>query len=131
MNKINRLRILHSAALLSPPSGIISQMKWENDAAKEIGIPWKTRMYCPKNSVDEAETICYDQSVDAAKITNPLFKVIAWFKLRINYYEWLKSQTDNYDVFVLRYYVHDPFQWWFVKKRRYPSLFCSPYFRGS
>jgi glycosyltransferase involved in cell wall biosynthesis len=123
MNKINKLRILHSAALLNPPSGIINQMKWENNAAKEMGIPWKTRMYCPKSSVVEDETICYDQSVDAAKITNPLFKVIAWFSLRINYYQWLKNQTHNYDIFVLRYYVHDPFQWWFVKNAPIPVYF--------
>lgn len=123
MNKVNKLKVLHTAALLNPPSGIVSQMKWENNAAKDLAIPWKTRMYCPKSSVADDEIICYDQNLDSVKITNIYLKAIAWFRLRINYYQWLKNQESAYDIFVLRYYVHDPFQWWFVKNASIPVYF--------
>lgn len=111
-----KLRILHSAALLSPPSGILAQMEWEQDAAKSLGIDWQVRMYCPKNSLNHADVIHYDTTIDAQQLTLPMAKLLAWFKLRYNYHRWLLQQQDRFDIFLLRYYVHDPFQLAFVHR---------------
>lgn len=116
----NKLRILHSAALLSPPSGILSQMQWEQDAANSLGIDWQVRMYCPKNSVNKADIIHYDTTIDKEQLVYPLGKLLAWLKLRRNYHRWLLEQQDRFDIFLLRYYVHDPFQLAFVLRCKKP-----------
>ncbi len=107
-------RVLHTAALLRPTSGMCTQMDWELDAAKALGIEWQVKMYCPKNSPGIFGVMYYDSKVDANHLTNPLAKLLGWLKLRYNYHRWLKKQEENTDIFLLRYYVHDPFQYWFV-----------------
>lgn len=107
-------RVLHSAALLSPPSGILHQMNWEQEAAINLGIDWQVRMYCPKNSCENANVLVHDTNVDSKKIRSPLSKIVAWFRLRRNYHRWLLQQQNNIDIFLLRYYVHDPYQLTFL-----------------
>ena len=118
-----KVRVLHSAALLSPPSGITTQMAWEQDAARELDIDWQVKMYCPKNCQAKAYVLHHDAKIDAAKIKNPIKKAFAWFALRRNYHRWLIEQQNHVDVFLLRYYVHDPFQLFFVKRCKKPVFF--------
>lgn len=118
-----RLRVLHSAALLSPPSGILAQMDIEQEAAKPLGIDWVVRMYCPKNSSNKARVLHYDDDIDAQKLTSNWVKLFAWLKLRRNYHRWLLRQQDRFDIFLLRYYVHDPFQLDFVRRCKKPVYF--------
>jgi glycosyltransferase involved in cell wall biosynthesis len=117
------LRVLHSAALLRPPSGILHQMQWEQEAARKLGITWDVKMYCPVNSVAQNIVTHFDEKVNTKKIKSPFAKIIAWFQLRKNYHKWLMSLTDKYDLFILRYYVHDPFQLWFLKHCPKPVYF--------
>lgn len=114
------LRILHSAALLSPSSGMLSQMQWEQEAADTLGISWQVKMYCPMKAKGDYAVMQHDPTIDAASLILPWGKLIAWFKLRLNYHRWLLLQQDEIDVFLLRYYVHDPFQLWFVKRCKKP-----------
>ncbi|MCK4078406.1 glycosyltransferase family 4 protein [Acinetobacter radioresistens] len=114
------IKVLHTAALLSPPSGIISQMTWEQDAALNLDIEWRVQMYCPLNSENISSVSFFDKNIDRLSIKTPLDKLIAWFKLRRNYHEWLLNQQDDIDIFVLRYYVHDPFQLRFLKRCKKP-----------
>lgn len=111
----SRPRVLHSAALLRPPSGILNQMQWEQEAAHRLEIPWKTVMYCPDHSTQPNTITHFDHRINMGKSGSLLKKVGDWIKLRRNYHQWLNSQIDNYDIFLLRYYVHDPYQWYFVK----------------
>jgi len=114
------LRILHSAALLSPPSGIVTQMQWEQDAARALGIAWQVAMYCPKNSANAASVSVADSHINAQSLKSPWRKLLAWFQLRHRYHQWLLAQQDAVDVFVLRHYVHDPFQYAFIKRCKKP-----------
>lgn len=114
------MRVLHAAALLSPPSGILNQMRWEQQAADEIGISWQVKMFCPVGLVDSEGIIQESTLVGSADLKNRLGKVFAWLKLRWEYHRWLKSQEDSVDVFVLRYYVHDPFQLIFLRSCKKP-----------
>lgn len=116
-------RIFHSAALLSPPSGILAQMEWEQDAAKSLGIEWQVKMYCPTNSQNRATVMHYDDTIDAKKLQSPAYKLHAWIKLRRNYHRWLLAQQNIFDIFLLRYYVHDPYQWAFVQHCKKPVYF--------
>ncbi len=118
-----KLRVLHSAALLSPPSGILAQMDWEQDAANSLGLDWQVRMYCPIDSRNNATVLHYDNAIDAQQLQSPMGKLLAWIKLRRNYHHWLLQQQDHFDIFLLRYYVHDPFQLSFVKRCNKPVYF--------
>ena len=114
------LRVLHSAALLSPPSGIVTQMQWEQDAANALGIAWRVAMYGPKNSANHAAVSVEDPRIDAQSLKNPGHKLLAWVQLRQRYHQWLLAQQDAVDVFVLRHYVHDPFQYAFIRRCKRP-----------
>lgn len=118
-----KLRVLHSAALLSPPSGILAQMDWEQDAANTLGLDWKVHMYCPIHSRNKAAVLHCDNAIDAQQLQSPMGKLLAWIKLRRNYHRWLLQQQDRFDIFLLRYYVHDPFQLAFVRRCKKPVYF--------
>lgn len=117
------LHILHSAALLSPSFGIIQQMQHEQNAANQLGISWEVKMYCPYN-INSCYNIIYrDKKIKNENGDKFCSKIIPWIKLRYNYIRWLFQQQDHVDIFLLRYYVHDPFQLWFVKKCKKPVFF--------
>lgn len=120
MKNKKTMRVLHSAALLSPPSGILAQMNWEQDAANNLGLNWKVQMYCPINHLNKVGVLYYDDSVDAQSINSPIKKLLSWIMLRRNYHHWLLQQQDKFDIFILRYYVHDPFQLAFVYRCKKP-----------
>lgn len=117
------LRILHSAALLSPPSGILAQMGWEQEAAHTLGIDWQVRMYCPANTPNTANILQPDTAIDHKKMKSPASKMMAWMRLRRNYHQWLLQQEGKVDIFILRYYVHDPYQLAFVRACKKPVYF--------
>lgn len=138
-------KILHSAALLSPPLGVIHQMQWERDAAVSLGLDWDVKMYCPMGNQNCKTIAQYDSHVSIRHLHGVFSKLRAWVLLRINYYRWLRSIEGNYDAIVLRYYVHDLFQLiylWTAKKPVFlvchtlevPELLMertpSAYFRG-
>lgn len=117
------LSVLHSAALLRPSSGMCTQMAWEQEAAEALGIEWIVKMYCPKNSPGDFGVMHIDKNVDYKLLNNSLSKLFGWIRLRYNYHKWLLQQQNTIDVFLLRYYVHDPFQYWFAKRSRKPIYF--------
>lgn len=114
------MRILHSAALLSPPSGILNQMRWEQQVSDELGIDWQVKMFCPAGSVSSEKIIQESRSTKTGEMRSKFGKAWAWLKLRREYHRWLKSQEDKFDAFLLRYYVHDPFQLLFLKSCKKP-----------
>lgn len=115
------MKFLHAAALLRPPSGIINQMRWEHEAANELGIDWRVKLYCPHGWIEPEEFIEESHTVKAG---NPAkAKPTDWLRFRYGYYQWLLSKVDNYDAFVLRYYVHDPFQLLFARRCSKPVYF--------
>lgn len=115
------MKFLHAAALLRPPSGIIHQMRWEYEAARELGIDWDVKLYCPKGWM---ELEGFVQESPKVKAGNPnKGKPMDWMRFRFEYHKWLMGQADDYDAFLLRYYVHDPFQMMFVLLCKKPVFF--------
>ncbi len=119
----SKLRVLHSAALLRPPSGICTQMDWEQEAAHALGLEWQVKMFCPMHSKGAFKVMHFDSSINAENLNTRLKKLLAWGQLRKNYHNWLLNQQDKVDIFLLRYYVHDPFQLAFVKRCKKPVYF--------
>jgi len=107
-------RVLHSAALLSPASGILHQMIWEQEAAIKLGIDWQVRIYCSKNSCENTKVLVHDPDVDSGKIKSLLSKSSAWLRFRRNFHRWLLQQQNNFDIFLLRYSMYDPYQLTFL-----------------
>lgn len=112
-----RMKILHSAALLSPPPGILNQMRDELMAAKTLSVPWNVVMFMP---ADASEGVIQASKWVRFRHTSILPRMLAWLLLRIEYHLWLLAQSGLYDAFVLRYYVHDPFQLLFLLLSRRP-----------
>lgn len=115
------MKFLHAAALLRPPTGIINQMRWEHEAANELGLEWDVRLYCPKGWLELEGFIQESPTVNAGDPSKG--KPLDWLRFRYGYYQWLMSQEENYDAFVLRYYVHDFFQLMFARRCRKPVYF--------
>lgn len=118
------MKILHSAALLSPSSGMLKQMLWEQEASKNLHYHWNTVMYCPSGDnntfiPDDLQKICkFDTNIFHSSDTKRIVKIQNWLKLRQNYYKWLALQ--DCDVYLLRYYVHDYLQYQFIKTIKKP-----------
>lgn len=116
------MKVLHSAAMLAPPSGILSQMNWEQKAAFALKLDWSARMFCPKGFDRDCEIIMESKRVHAHQGESRLKKLSNWISLRQEYHQWLRQQEDQVDLFLLRYYVHDPFQLHFLKTVKKPVV---------
>ena len=114
------MKIFHTAALLTPPVGILSQMEWEQEAAHQLGLDWKVRMFCPAGSAKEGEIIRFSENIKNRSGKGKLRKLINWVVLRWEYHRWLKSFEASVDIFLLRHYVHDPFQLLFIARCKKP-----------
>jgi glycosyltransferase involved in cell wall biosynthesis len=123
MTSKSNVKIIHCAGLLAPSTGMLNQMRWEFDEAIALGISWHVRMYCPLNSTSASQITHFDSFLDSNKIGNKLIKLLAWIALRWRYNQWLLSLQNEFDIFVLRYYVHDPFQLWFIFRSKKPVFF--------
>ena len=117
------MRVLHSAALLRPSEGMLNQMLWEQQAATELGISWDVRMYCPSGWEGPEDILVHSSFVHHEVSKSKWGRAVDWLTLRYRYYQWLLSIESQYDVFVLRYYVHDPFQLNFVQRTKRPVFF--------
>lgn len=108
------MRVLHAAALLRPPIGVVNQMQWEQDAALLLQLPWDVRVFCPQGAMAASGICHYSDHVHAGQLRG-VHKAAAWWALRREYYAWLSSQLTDYDVILLRYYPHDPLQLAFLR----------------
>lgn len=113
------MKVLHAAALLTPPPGVLTQMIWEQAAATQEGLDWNVRMYCPRGSAPCSEVTRFSESIET-KRRNSFQKLGAWIAFRREYYRWLLGEQNYYDVLLLRYYVHDPFQLSFIRRINRP-----------
>lgn len=109
------MRVLHAAVMLRPPSGIINQMRWEREAACELGLDWSVKIFCPSGWAQPENIIVNSKSVTAG-YNGFLRKIYAWLRIRIEYYFWVMNNQHDFDVFLIRYSVHDPFQFFLLKR---------------
>ncbi|MHB9705660.1 glycosyltransferase family protein [Alcaligenes aquatilis] len=106
------MRFLHSAMLLRPVNGIVAQMTWEQQAADQLGLSWRTRAFsAPDARIPDLIRVDSGVQVDGHSKWRLAW---AWVAFRLSYLRWLRAQ-DDIDVFVLRHSVHDPFQYLFIR----------------
>lgn len=104
------MKVLHAALLQNYSSGVVSQMYSEYIAAKELGINYEVRIFMPQQDVPER----YKEIIEFFQIENSI-KIKTWIEIRRKYYEWLGSKKDSIDIYVLRYLMYDPCQYFFIK----------------
>lgn len=102
------MRILHTTFSMVYPLGQLVQMSWEQQAATQLGIDWKAKIYTfysdtAKNDVVEFGPPITPNNIFFSRIRN-------WFILRFKYYRWLKLQEDDTDIYIIRYSSYDIFQ---------------------
>lgn len=93
---------------------MLRQMEFEQEAARRLNLHWTAKMYCPAGSAVQSNLLFQDPNISGSGYLGLLNKAVRWRKLRKNYHKWLLSQESEVDVFLLRYYVHDPYQLWFI-----------------
>lgn len=92
-------------------------MKWEQEAANDLGIPWTSQISIPESS----ETSLQLKTRSAVGI-GLIPKLRTWIKLRSSIYKDLLAIENNYDVILLRYSVHDVFLLWYLGKTTKPLI---------
>lgn len=107
------MRVLHSTLMKHYSSGIVFQMYSEYKAAKKIGIDYDVKIFMPEQSVPDE----YKEIIHFFKIENSS-KISSWFEIRKKYYEWLSTEQNAIDIYVLRYLMYDPYQYFFIKNNR-------------
>lgn len=119
----DEMRVLHSAALSYPSPGIKMQMTWEQEAADSLGLSWDARLFCVNGPIADLRRDAVESIRSKIDRRNVYQRGKDWWKLRWGYHEWLLGLQSEYEVFLLRYSVHDPFQWRFVRKVKKPVYF--------
>lgn len=95
------VKVLHAAVSVNPSPGVIKQMEWEQQAADELGIEWTCSLHTCN---DASSRIIHNWRGLSSN------RVIRYAQLRIKFYQWLRSCESNYDLIILRFSVHDPWQ---------------------
>jgi hypothetical protein len=94
-------KVLHVAVSMNPSPGVVKQMEWEQQAALELGIEWVCSLHTDSSTCSNIIHNWHNLSKH---------RLIRYFQLRTNFYKWLISNEKNYDVILLRFSVHDPWQ---------------------
>lgn len=117
------MRVLHAALMANFEPGVMRQMEWENSAARELGLAWESRLYCPVRSESEAGScVVPARGVGVSATTSVIERARRWLKLRKGYYDWLKEESVKYDLLMLRHSMADPFRVAFVSSSKIPVL---------
>lgn len=100
------MKIIHSACFLSKPSsGIIQQMNMEYESAKNLDINWEVVLFLPQDCGINSTIVVESRYINSAKLNNVLYKIYAWFALKVEYYLYLSKK--DCDFILTRYSVHD------------------------
>lgn len=107
------MKVLHSAFAYLPSPGVVNQMGWEQQAAKDLNLDWDVLLFC--NDLSSANKECpFAIRYTPKGIFGKQFKFIYWVIFRIKYYQILRNALVKYDLLLLRYSPYDPFQLLFM-----------------
>lgn len=116
------MRVLHAAFMAQSEPGILRQMSWENQAARDLGLPWHARLYTPVADFHDEQCTVFASHVSAALRGNMVGRAKRWMTLRSGYYKWLSEASADYDVLLLRHTTCDPFRGSFIKGSAIPVI---------
>ncbi len=101
MFEINQFRVLHVAVSMTPSLGVIKQMEYEQQAAKELGLTWDVVLHTGEEN---------NSSIIHFWPNLPKVNILKYLSLRKNFYTWLMNVESKYDLIILRHSVHDIFE---------------------
>lgn len=117
------MRILHAVLMSTPQRGILQQMTWEAEAARALGLPWRSVVFGPSVVADQAPDLV------ARAPREPGFErgggpaaVREWLRWRRGFYAWLREQARSADLVLLRHTLHDPLRPWAVRRLGVPVV---------
>lgn len=110
------MKILHSALIkdIKSASGILNQMYDEKLASKSLEDSVEVKVFtCNKIDNKYEDLLVFSKKRFKGKINK-------WFSLRVEYYNWLISQENLFDCFILRHTPYDPLQAYFIRRASKP-----------
>jgi glycosyltransferase involved in cell wall biosynthesis len=114
------MRVLHAVALLQPSSGVVNQMRWEQRAAGELGLDWESTIFTTSTSSYKPTLFKVIRKLIDSLPLGRLKNVFDLISLRRNYYKWLKSRENLFDIYVLRHSLYDIQQLIFIMQTNRP-----------
>lgn len=112
------MRVLHSALMLIPKSGILQQMRWEQEAADALGLPWDVRVFGPADG-DADDPIRVHADPPSWRVPGRVHRVLA---VRRAYYRWLLEAAPRHDLILLRHAMADPMEAGFIARCPVPVV---------
>lgn len=109
------MKFLHTTMMKTESSGILNQMYGESIAAHDSGMDFNVKIFTEDTSI--ASKYSKILEVYRPKKKN---KISRWVEFRRAYFNWLESQQDEVDCFVLRHSLYDPLQLSFLKRVKKP-----------
>lgn len=92
---------------MNPSMGVIKQMEWEQQAASKLGARWTCVLHTPLEHRSPIVRVWRNL---------PRNRFLRYTCLRKGFYRWLEESSKNYDLILLRFSVHDPWQAQLVKR---------------
>jgi glycosyltransferase involved in cell wall biosynthesis len=114
------MRVIHAAQSIKPAIGIVNQMSWEQESARQLGLDWEVVLYTPETDMSHFGVVLSEPFPRSMK--NSFGRFVAWWKLRLGYYRWLHSKENYVDVYMLRYSTADILQLLFIIRCKKPIL---------
>jgi len=89
------MKILHAAMMANLSPGVIQQMRWEVEAAELSGLSHRVILFCSDQVKEDFPFL--------KKIKLPKNKILAYFKIRIQFQCWVLKNSGAYEYVLLRY----------------------------
>lgn len=119
-------KVIHLAAHLGPSKGILAQMKWEQEAADRLSLPWEVRLLAP-DGVYGASRIVHPVRLGLLRSSAPCppWSPLDWLSLRFRAAKELIRLQGSADLVLLRHSPHDPFQYFALIATKTPVVLVS------
>lgn len=112
------MKVLHCAFISSPEPGILQQMSWEQESAKEMEFIWDVALCVPASAENGSFNNLIIKHLSYKK-SNLFFlsSLLNFFRSRFAFVKWLNGVAGNYDVVLLRYIPSDFVTYFFLSSR--------------
>lgn len=111
-------KILSLSYMRYRPSGVLNQIRWEADAAREIGLDFSSILALPDTEKWAGED---PESIEYIKIRKPSsLRFFDWISERRAYAKFIVKKSQSVDLIVVRWSVADPFLYLALRKAKKP-----------
>lgn len=101
MSLISNMRVLHASVMTEPALGVLRQLESEQTSAEQMNLNWSAKLFCD-GSISSPVVVKAEEHPDSR------------LAFKLEFYKWLRKEIKDFDVLLLRYSFHDPFQFIFL-----------------